>query len=73
MSDDTRGPDPTSGVATPSAPPPYLGLIRSLVHRLAGEPPALPIDGAWPRSTARPGPMPARTVAVSSTASAPIS
>jgi thiol-disulfide isomerase/thioredoxin len=45
MSDDTRGPDPASGAATASVPSRKRGLIRSIVHRLAGERPALPIEG----------------------------
>src|SRR5262245_12783587 len=43
MSDDTRGPAP--GAATPPGPPRIRGLIRSLAHRLAGERPALPVEG----------------------------
>jgi thiol-disulfide isomerase/thioredoxin len=44
-SDDTRGPDPAPGSATTSGPPRKHGLIRSLAHRLAGERPALPVEG----------------------------
>jgi thiol-disulfide isomerase/thioredoxin len=44
MSDDTRGPGPALG-ATPPEPPRKPGLIRSLAHRLAGERPALPVEG----------------------------
>jgi thiol-disulfide isomerase/thioredoxin len=45
MSDDPRGPGPASGWATTPAPPRIPGLIRSLAHRLAGEGPALPVEG----------------------------
>ena len=44
MSDD-HGPGPAPGPATTSAPPRGRGLIRSLAHLLAGERPALPVEG----------------------------
>ncbi|MEP6639490.1 MAG: thioredoxin [Chloroflexota bacterium] len=37
--------DPASGAAATPTPPSRPGLIRSIAHRLAGEPLALPIEG----------------------------
>jgi thiol-disulfide isomerase/thioredoxin len=45
MSDDTRGPDLASGAATTPVPPSQRGPIRSIVHRLAGERLAFPVEG----------------------------
>jgi thiol-disulfide isomerase/thioredoxin len=45
MSDNTGNPDFESGAATMSAPPSRPGLIRSIAHRLAGDPLALPVEG----------------------------
>jgi thiol-disulfide isomerase/thioredoxin len=45
MVDDTRSSDRASEAAATSLPPSKRGLIRSIAHRLAGEPPALPIEG----------------------------
>jgi thiol-disulfide isomerase/thioredoxin len=45
MSDDTRIPDPPSDAATTSGPLSKRGLIRSIVHRLAGEQASLPVEG----------------------------
>jgi thiol-disulfide isomerase/thioredoxin len=45
MSDDTRGPDPAPAASMSPGPPRIRGLIRSLAHRLAGERPALPVEG----------------------------
>jgi hypothetical protein len=42
MSDDTRSTDVASGA------PGRRGLIRSIVHRLAGEEVALPVEGRLP-------------------------
>ena len=44
MFDDTRGPDSAPDRSTTSLPP-KRGLIRAIAHRLAGERPALPIEG----------------------------
>ena len=45
MSDDTTGRGSGSSAATMSAPPSGPSLIRSIVHRLAGEQPTLPVEG----------------------------
>lgn len=45
MVDDTRSNDRESGAATQPGPARRPGLIRSIVHRLAGERLALPIEG----------------------------
>ena len=45
MSDDTTGRESGTGAATMSAPPNGPNLIRSIVHRLAGEQPTLPVEG----------------------------
>jgi thiol-disulfide isomerase/thioredoxin len=45
MSDDTRSPDQAIATATKSAPPSTPGLLRSIAHRLAGDPLALPVEG----------------------------
>ena len=45
MVDDTRSNDPGSGAATQSGPARRPGLIRSIVHRLAGERLGLPVEG----------------------------
>ena len=45
MVDDTRSNDPGSGPAPQSGPARRPGLIRSIVHRLAGEHLALPVEG----------------------------
>ena len=45
MVDDTRSNDRGSGAATQPGPARRPGLIRSIVHRLAGERLALPIEG----------------------------
>jgi thiol-disulfide isomerase/thioredoxin len=45
MAEDTAGRDTGGGAAMLSAPPSGPGLIRSLVHRLAGEQPTLPVEG----------------------------
>jgi thiol-disulfide isomerase/thioredoxin len=44
MFDDARGPDSAPNRSTTSLPP-KRGLIRAIAHRLAGERPALPIEG----------------------------
>jgi thiol-disulfide isomerase/thioredoxin len=48
MSDDTGSRDPASDAATTSVPSGRRGLIRSIVHRLAGEEVALPVEGRLP-------------------------
>jgi thiol-disulfide isomerase/thioredoxin len=48
MSDTTGSADLVSDAATPSASPGRPGLIRSIAHRLAGERPALPVEGRLP-------------------------
>jgi thiol-disulfide isomerase/thioredoxin len=48
MSDDTGSSDRASGAATASVPPGRPGVIRSIVHRLAGEPRELPVEGRLP-------------------------
>src|SRR5215204_2631456 len=48
MSDNTEAADLVSGAATASVPPGRSGLIRSIVHRLAGEQAALPVEGRLP-------------------------
>jgi thiol-disulfide isomerase/thioredoxin len=45
MFDDDRKPDSVSGSATTADPPSQPGLIRSIAHRLAGEPIPLPVEG----------------------------
>ena len=45
MADDTSSNDRGSGAATQPGPARRPGLIRSIIHRLAGERPALPIEG----------------------------
>ena len=45
MADDTSSNDRGSGAATQPGPARRPGLIRSIIHRLAGEQPALPIEG----------------------------
>jgi thiol-disulfide isomerase/thioredoxin len=45
MSDTTGSADLVSGAATSSVPPGRRGLLRSIVHRLAGEQVALPDEG----------------------------
>jgi thiol-disulfide isomerase/thioredoxin len=45
MFDDDRKPDSASGASTMSDPPGKPGLIRSIAHRLAGEPIPLPVEG----------------------------
>ena len=45
MSDDTSSTGDASGAASRSDPPGRPGLIRSIAHRLAGEPLALPVEG----------------------------
>jgi thiol-disulfide isomerase/thioredoxin len=48
MSDTTGSADLGSGAATTSGPSGRTGLIRSIAHRLAGERPALPVEGRLP-------------------------
>jgi thiol-disulfide isomerase/thioredoxin len=48
MADDTGSTDPASSAATTSGAPGRRGLIRSIVHRLAGEEVALPVEGRLP-------------------------
>ena len=48
MSDTTGSADLGSDATTTSAPSGRPGLIRSLAHRLAGERPALPVEGRLP-------------------------
>jgi thiol-disulfide isomerase/thioredoxin len=48
MSDTTGSADLASDAATMSAPSGRAGLIRSIAHRLAGERPALPVEGRLP-------------------------
>jgi thiol-disulfide isomerase/thioredoxin len=48
MSDDYRSTNDSSRAATMSGPPGRPGLIHSIAHRLAGEQPALPIEGHVP-------------------------
>jgi thiol-disulfide isomerase/thioredoxin len=48
MSDETRSEDRGSGAATEPGPAGRPGLIRTIVHRLAGERLALPIEGRLP-------------------------
>jgi thiol-disulfide isomerase/thioredoxin len=48
MSNEIHGTDRESGSATMSAPPSGLGLVRSIAHRLAGDQPALPVEGRLP-------------------------
>jgi thiol-disulfide isomerase/thioredoxin len=45
MSEDTSTTDGARGAATKSAPPARSGLLRSLAHRLAGDPAELPVEG----------------------------
>ena len=45
MSDDTGATDLGSGTPTSSVPPDRPGLIRSIVHRVAGERRELPVEG----------------------------
>jgi thiol-disulfide isomerase/thioredoxin len=45
MSDVDGSPDPASGTATVADPPGRPALIRSIAHRLAGEPIPLPVEG----------------------------
>ena len=45
MSNDTGSPEVESGAATISEPRSRPGLLRSIAHKLAGEPLALPIEG----------------------------
>jgi thiol-disulfide isomerase/thioredoxin len=48
MSDTTGSGDLVADAATTSVPPGRPGLIRSIAHRLAGERPALPVEGHLP-------------------------
>ena len=48
MSDSTGSADLGSDAATSSVPPGRRGLIRSIVHRIAGEEVALPVEGRLP-------------------------
>jgi thiol-disulfide isomerase/thioredoxin len=48
MSDDRRTTDRAGGAATMSAPSIRPGLFRSLIHRLAGDTDALPVEGHLP-------------------------
>ena len=48
MVDDSSSTHDASDAATESAPPSRPGLIRSIAHRLAGEPLALPVEGRLP-------------------------
>jgi thiol-disulfide isomerase/thioredoxin len=48
MSDDRSPTDRAGGAATMSARPTRPGLLRSLVHRLAGDTEALPVEGHLP-------------------------
>ena len=48
MSDTTGSADLASDAATTPDPPGRAGLIRSIAHRLAGERPALPVEGRLP-------------------------
>jgi thiol-disulfide isomerase/thioredoxin len=48
MFDDTQSTDRESGAATISASPSRPGLVRSIAHRLAGDRPALPVEGRLP-------------------------
>jgi thiol-disulfide isomerase/thioredoxin len=48
MSDTTGSADLVSDGATTAVPPGRPGLIRSIAHRLAGERPALPVEGRLP-------------------------
>jgi hypothetical protein len=45
MADDPRNTGQAPGTQTMVAPPSRPGLLRSLAHRLAGEPVALPVEG----------------------------
>jgi thiol-disulfide isomerase/thioredoxin len=45
MSDETRSSERGSGAVTQAGSPRRPGLIRSIAHRLAGERPALPVEG----------------------------
>jgi thiol-disulfide isomerase/thioredoxin len=45
LSNDTDSSDRESGAAAGSAPPSRPGLVRSIAHRLAGDQPALPVEG----------------------------
>jgi thiol-disulfide isomerase/thioredoxin len=45
MADDPRNTGQAPGTRTMVAPPARPGLLRSLAHRLAGEPVALPVEG----------------------------
>src|SRR5205823_11226636 len=49
MVNDTASNDGIAGTATLSPPPTKPGLIRSIAHRLAGESPALPVEGQLAR------------------------
>jgi thiol-disulfide isomerase/thioredoxin len=48
MSQDKSTTDGARGAATKSAPPTRPGLLRSLAHRLAGDPAELPVEGHLP-------------------------
>jgi thiol-disulfide isomerase/thioredoxin len=48
MSNETHSEDRRSGAATEPGPSSRPGLIRSIAHRLAGERPALPVEGRLP-------------------------
>jgi thiol-disulfide isomerase/thioredoxin len=48
MTDDTRPSDGSAGTATISESSSRPGLIRSIAHRLAGDPVALPVEGHLP-------------------------
>ena len=48
MSDTTGSADLGSDTATSSVPPGRRGLIRSIIHRIAGEEVALPVEGRLP-------------------------
>jgi thiol-disulfide isomerase/thioredoxin len=55
MPDETRSADLSTGAATTPAPAGPRGLIRSIAHRLAGERPALPVEGHLASFTAATG------------------
>ena len=48
MFDDRSTTDGGAGATTRSGPPARAGLVRSIVHRLAGEPGELPVEGHLP-------------------------
>src|SRR5215203_6819198 len=55
MSDTTGSADLVSGAPTSSVPPARRGRLRSIVHRLAGEPVARPVEGRLPSFTGATG------------------